>query len=159
MRAGTIDSHAERPACLPRSLTHSLARFLHTEIIDGKETAATIRQELKAEVDGLKAKCGKVPGLAVVLVGERKDSQTYVRNKKKACEEVGIVSYGTVGTWLAVSLPARERPHSLARSLGFSLVGSARHGHARRGAQGGRRLQRGSQCAWDPRPAASAGAH
>eukprot|EP00890_Picochlorum_soloecismus_P003604 jgi/Picsp_1/4244/NSC_01753-R1_protein len=65
------------------------------EIIDGKATAATIRQELKKEVDELKGKYGKSPGLAVVLVGERKDSQTYVRNKKKACEEVGIVSYGT----------------------------------------------------------------
>ena len=56
---------------------------------------ATIRQELKKEVDELKEKYGKSPGLAVVLVGERKDSQTYVRNKKKACDEVGIVSYGT----------------------------------------------------------------
>lgn len=64
------------------------------EIIDGKGIAATIRQELKAEVEGLKEKYGKAPGLAVVLVGERKDSQTYVRNKKKACEEVGIVSLG-----------------------------------------------------------------
>lgn len=35
---------------------------------------------------------GKVPGLAVILVGERRDSQTYVRNKIIACEEVGIVS-------------------------------------------------------------------
>lgn len=43
----------------------------------------------------MKEKYGRVPGLAVVLVGERKDSQTYVRNKKKACEEVGIVSFGT----------------------------------------------------------------
>lgn len=34
------------------------------------------------------------PGLAVVLVGARKDSETYVRNKKKACEEVGIKSFG-----------------------------------------------------------------
>jgi hypothetical protein len=40
--------------------------------------------------------CGhaQVPGLAVVIVGERKDSQTYVRMKKKACEEVGIASFG-----------------------------------------------------------------
>lgn len=37
----------------------------------------------------------QAPGLAVVLVGERKDSQTYVRSKKRACEEVGIVSFGT----------------------------------------------------------------
>lgn len=36
----------------------------------------------------------QVPGLAVVIVGERKDSQTYVRMKKKACEEVGIASFG-----------------------------------------------------------------
>ena len=36
----------------------------------------------------------QVPGLAVVLVGSRKDSETYVRNKKKACEEVGIASFG-----------------------------------------------------------------
>jgi hypothetical protein len=35
------------------------------------------------------------PGLAVVLVGNRGDSETYVRSKKKACEEVGIVSFGT----------------------------------------------------------------
>ena len=36
----------------------------------------------------------QAPGLAVVLVGSRKDSETYVRNKKKACEEVGIASFG-----------------------------------------------------------------
>lgn len=36
----------------------------------------------------------QAPGLAVVIVGERKDSQTYVRMKRKACEEVGIVSFG-----------------------------------------------------------------
>lgn len=36
-----------------------------------------------------------MPGLAVVLVGNRGDSETYVRSKKKACEEVGIASFGT----------------------------------------------------------------
>ena len=35
-----------------------------------------------------------MPGLAVVIVGDRKDSQTYVRMKTKACEEVGIASFG-----------------------------------------------------------------
>ncbi len=64
------------------------------KIIDGKAIAATIRGEIKAEVDAMKAKTGKVPGLAAVLVGERKDSQTYVRMKKRACEEVGITSFG-----------------------------------------------------------------
>ena len=36
-----------------------------------------------------------MPGLAVVLVGTRGDSETYVRSKRKACEEVGIASYAT----------------------------------------------------------------
>jgi len=63
-------------------------------IIDGKKIAADIRLEIKAEVDALKRKYGgKVPGLAVVIVGERKDSQTYVRMKRKACDEVGIHSF------------------------------------------------------------------
>ncbi len=64
------------------------------QLIDGKEIAATIRGEIKAEVDAMKAKYGTVPGLATVLVGERKDSQAYVRMKKKACAEVGITSFG-----------------------------------------------------------------
>jgi len=64
------------------------------QLIDGKAIAATIRGEIKAEVEEMKAKYGKVPGLATVLVGERKDSQTYVRMKKKACAEVGITSFG-----------------------------------------------------------------
>lgn len=38
----------------------------------------------------MKVSIGKVPGLAVILVGQRKDSQAYVRNKIKACEEAGI---------------------------------------------------------------------
>jgi len=64
------------------------------QLIDGKAIAATIRGEIKAEVEKMKARYGKVPGLATVLVGARKDSQTYVRMKKKACAEVGITSFG-----------------------------------------------------------------
>jgi 5,10-methylene-tetrahydrofolate dehydrogenase/methenyl tetrahydrofolate cyclohydrolase len=64
------------------------------EIIDGKAIAATIRGEVKDEVEAMKAQYGKVPGLATVLVGARTDSQTYVRMKKKACAEVGITSFG-----------------------------------------------------------------
>ena len=67
---------------------------MSAKIIDGKAIAATIRGEIKAEVEAMKARYGKVPGLAAVLVGERKDSQTYVRMKKKACAEVGITSFG-----------------------------------------------------------------
>ena len=64
------------------------------ELIDGKAIAATIRAEIKAEVEAMQAETGRVPGLATVLVGQRKDSQTYVRMKKRACAEVGITSFG-----------------------------------------------------------------
>eukprot|EP00958_Prasinococcus_capsulatus_P017747 scaffold2030_cov388-Prasinococcus_capsulatus_cf.AAC.3 len=63
-------------------------------VIDGKAIAAKVREEIAEEVKAMKETKGFAPGLAVVLVGERKDSQTYVRSKKKACEEAGIVSYG-----------------------------------------------------------------
>jgi len=63
------------------------------EIIDGKAIAATIREEIKAEVEAMQAQYGKVPGLATVLVGARKDSQAYVRMKKKACAKAGITSF------------------------------------------------------------------
>lgn len=63
------------------------------KIIDGKSVAKQIRDEIAGEIVKLKDATGVVPGLAVVLVGSRKDSQTYVRNKKKACEAVGITSY------------------------------------------------------------------
>lgn len=66
---------------------------MSAQIIDGKAIAATIRGEIKAEVDAMQTHYGQVPGLATVLVGERKDSQTYVRMKKKACAEVGITSF------------------------------------------------------------------
>lgn len=62
------------------------------QIIDGKKISAEVREELKAEVAELKSK-GVTPGLAVVLVGENPASQIYVRNKTKACEEVGIRSF------------------------------------------------------------------
>jgi len=67
---------------------------MSAQIIDGKAIAATIRGEIAAEVEAMTAQYGKVPGLATVLVGERRDSQTYVRMKKKACAEVGITSFG-----------------------------------------------------------------
>ena len=64
------------------------------QLIDGTAIAATIRAEIQAEVEALREAAGIVPGLATVLVGQRKDSQTYVRMKKRACEEVGIASFG-----------------------------------------------------------------
>jgi 5,10-methylene-tetrahydrofolate dehydrogenase/methenyl tetrahydrofolate cyclohydrolase len=64
------------------------------ELIDGKQIAADIYGEIQAEVEEIKAKTGKVPGLATVLVGSRRDSQTYVKMKKKACKKAGITSFG-----------------------------------------------------------------
>jgi methylenetetrahydrofolate dehydrogenase (NADP+)/methenyltetrahydrofolate cyclohydrolase len=61
------------------------------QIIDGKQVAADMRAELKAEVAEL-AKKGIVPGLAVVLVGEDPASKSYVTAKERACEELGIYS-------------------------------------------------------------------
>ncbi|XP_050203312.1 bifunctional protein FolD 2 [Mercurialis annua] len=63
------------------------------KIIDGKAIAQTIRSEIADEVRQLSEKYGKVPGLAVVIVGNRKDSQSYVSMKRKACAEVGIKSF------------------------------------------------------------------
>lgn len=58
-------------------------------IIDGKKIAQKIKQELKQECEELK-KQGIIPKLAVIMVGDNPASKIYVRNKSKACEEVGI---------------------------------------------------------------------
>lgn len=60
-------------------------------IIDGKYVAAQIKSSAALEVIELKKK-GINPCLAVIIVGDDPASQVYVRNKKKACEEVGIIS-------------------------------------------------------------------
>ncbi len=61
------------------------------KIIDGKQIAAQMREELKAQVAELKKK-GIVPGLGVILVGDDPASKSYVTAKEKACEEIGIYS-------------------------------------------------------------------
>jgi methylenetetrahydrofolate dehydrogenase (NADP+)/methenyltetrahydrofolate cyclohydrolase len=61
-------------------------------LIDGKKVAAELRQELKKEVDELKIKYKKVPGLTVILVGELAPSKIYVKNKEKFANEVGLKS-------------------------------------------------------------------
>ena len=62
--------------------------------IDGRAIAKTIQQEIAEEVAQLKAEHNLVPGLATVLVGSNAASQTYVRMKRRRCEEVGIHSIG-----------------------------------------------------------------
>lgn len=58
-------------------------------IIDGKMIAAQVKEQLRQEADSLKER-GITPGLAVVLVGDDPASAIYVRNKEKACEELGL---------------------------------------------------------------------
>ena len=62
------------------------------KLIDGKKIAAELRNELKVEVEGIKKKFNKVPGLTVILIGDLAPSQIYVRNKEKSAKEVGLKS-------------------------------------------------------------------
>ncbi len=62
------------------------------QIIDGKRISAEIRAEIADQTSVFKEGRGYAPGLAVIIVGEDPASQVYVRNKKRACEEVGFYS-------------------------------------------------------------------
>ncbi len=62
------------------------------KLIDGKQIAATIREEIAGEVQRIKDQDGKVPHLAAILVGENPASETYVNSKAKACKQVGFDS-------------------------------------------------------------------
>ena len=62
------------------------------KIIDGKRISAEVREEIADRVAQIKAKQGQTPGLAVIIVGNDPASQVYVRNKKRACEQVGFYS-------------------------------------------------------------------
>lgn len=75
-------------------------------LIDGKETARAIREELRAEVDQARARGRRAPGLAVILVGADPASEVYVRNKERACADTGILSF-------PYHLPAGTGQHEL----------------------------------------------
>ncbi|MBP5221472.1 methylenetetrahydrofolate dehydrogenase (NADP+) / methenyltetrahydrofolate cyclohydrolase [Bacteroidales bacterium KHT7] len=62
------------------------------ELIDGKATAAKIKEEIAAEVEQIVANGGKRPHLAAILVGHDGGSETYVKNKVLACEKCGFKS-------------------------------------------------------------------
>lgn len=62
--------------------------------LDGKALAQSTQSQLKQRVEQLKLKQGRAPGLAVIIVGDDPASAVYVRNKEKACEKVGITSFG-----------------------------------------------------------------
>ena len=59
-----------------------------TKILSGKEVAAALKQKLTAEVNELK-KQGKIPGLCIVMVGDRPDSASYIKGAVKRCTGIG----------------------------------------------------------------------
>jgi methylenetetrahydrofolate dehydrogenase (NADP+)/methenyltetrahydrofolate cyclohydrolase len=61
-------------------------------IIDGKKEAQLLRDEIKKEIESLKSKNNKIPGLTVLLIGDFVPSQIYVKNKERNAKEVGINS-------------------------------------------------------------------
>ena len=65
---------------------------MSAKIIDGKRIAEEFRREVRAGTDALEQSGKRRPGLAVVMVGDNAASAVYVRNKRRACEETGIVS-------------------------------------------------------------------
>ena len=86
-RVAALESFARAPAVVASAAAAGPAR-----IIDGTKIAADIRGEIKQQAADLLSKHGITPGLAVVLVGQRTDSATYVRMKKKAADECGFFS-------------------------------------------------------------------
>jgi methylenetetrahydrofolate dehydrogenase (NADP+) / methenyltetrahydrofolate cyclohydrolase len=65
---------------------------MSAKLIDGKSIAAELRQQVRADIEAMRARGLRRPGLAVVIVGENPASQVYVRNKRRACEELGMLS-------------------------------------------------------------------
>ncbi|MDR3256558.1 MAG: bifunctional methylenetetrahydrofolate dehydrogenase/methenyltetrahydrofolate cyclohydrolase FolD [Endomicrobium sp.] len=62
-------------------------------LIDGKKISNDIRSEIKNQVQKIKQKTGKTPGLATILVGQDPASQVYIKSKIKACQDAGIQSF------------------------------------------------------------------
>ncbi|CCQ90036.1 bifunctional 5,10 methylene-tetrahydrofolate dehydrogenase/cyclohydrolase [Nitrospina gracilis 3/211] len=90
-------------------------------LIDGKLVSSVIKDRVQAEVAVLKDKTGKVPGLAVVLVGEDPASAVYVKNKNKTCEKVGFQS-------LSHNLPADTDEATLLKLVGDLNSDDSVHG-------------------------------
>lgn len=89
--------------------------------IDGKVVSAHLREQIKKDVAALKEKSGVTPGLAVVLVGNDPASAVYVRNKHRACDEVGMYSEVT-------TMPAETTEDELLSRLAELNADSKIHG-------------------------------
>jgi len=80
-------------------------------LIDGRQLAAEVRADVRRTIEAQAAAGGRRPGLAVVKVGDDPASAVYVRNKRRACAEVGILSF-------AYDLPASAAEHELLNLIG-----------------------------------------
>lgn len=89
--------------------------------IDGKSISSQIKSEVKSETDKLKKEKGITPGLAFILVGENPASKVYVRNKGKACEELGFYS-------VTEALPGNISEESLLELIGKFNTDEKIHG-------------------------------
>lgn len=76
------------------------------QLLDGKATAAALRQELADKVTAIREQGGKIPHLAAVIVGDDGGSHTYVNNKVLACKEIGFDS-------TLIALPAETTEEEL----------------------------------------------
>src|SRR5579875_1264016 len=90
-------------------------------LLDGKQLAQTMQAEIAAEVAQLLRVRGLRPGLAAVLVGDNPASQIYVRNKRRACDKVGIASF-------LHELPANTSESELLTLIARLNVDSTVHG-------------------------------
>mmetsp|Transcript_53107 Transcript_53107/g.119414 ORF Transcript_53107/g.119414 Transcript_53107/m.119414 type:complete len:380 (+) Transcript_53107:1-1140(+) len=84
-----VSQRRRRPGIL---MAEAAKAEVDPKVIDGTGISKKIRQQIKEQVDVLKVQHGVTPGLGVILVGERPDSATYVRMKKKASDEAGFHS-------------------------------------------------------------------
>jgi methylenetetrahydrofolate dehydrogenase (NADP+)/methenyltetrahydrofolate cyclohydrolase len=85
------------------------------QLINGRQLAGTVKAEVRSGIEALMASGGRRPGLAVIKVGEDAASAVYVRNKRRACEEVGIRSL------------AYDRPGDTAESRLLALIDALNH--------------------------------
>ena len=88
---------------------------MSAKIIDGRVVSAYVRETIKKETAEFAEKTGVTPGLAVILVGENPASQVYVRNKHRACGEVGFLSE-------VFTLPAETTEDELLALLSLFLL-------------------------------------
>jgi len=91
------------------------------QIIDGKAVSASVRERIAKETAEFAKKTGVTPGLAVIIVGENPASQVYVRNKHKACQDVGMHS-------VVIEMPENTTQEQLLEKVDELAKDNAIHG-------------------------------